>query len=203
MEANRVLETLLHNSTIVRTEIARCPGELVRALALRDGARLWMRPVRPDDEPRLVELFHRLSPRTVYQRFLAPFHRLPAHWYHQFANVDYRTRLALVAEDPATGGRPLRAVARYEPGGAPGRAEVAMVVEDAWQNRRLGTQLLDALLDAAEARGIHRFTADLLAENRRMLRVLWRLAEIRRRELDRGVLTVEFERRRGVEGLLA
>ena len=78
-----------------------------------------------------------------------------------------------------------------------------MVVEDAWQNRGLGTLLLDALLRAAESRGIRRFTADLLAENRRMLRVLRRLAEVGRREVDGGVLSIEFERRRDMEGLLA
>lgn len=191
------------NSTIVRPIDPGYPAELMRPIRLRDGGVLHVRPIRPDDEPRLIELFHRLSPRTVYERFLAPFQRLPAAWYREFANVDYVSRLALVAED-VTGGAPaLRAVARWEPGEAPGTAEVAIVVEDAWQNRGLGTRLLDELLRAAEARGIHRFTADLLAENRRILRVLERLADIERRDLYRGVLTIEFERRRVAEGVPA
>lgn len=193
------------NSTIVRSnddEVPGYPSELIRPIALRDGARLRLRPIRPDDEPRLVEFFHRLSPRTVYQRFLAPFHRLPAAWYHYFANVDYRKRLALVVEEP--GAQPvLRAVARYEPGDAREVAELAIVVEDAWQDRGLGTILLDAVLDAAEARGIRRFTADLLAENQRILHVLWRLGEIRHPQLERGVLTIEFERRRALARLPA
>ena len=75
------------------------PWELVRPLVLADGAVLRRRPIRPDDEPRLVELFDRLSARTVYQRFFRAYDRLPEHWYRRFANVDYRTRLALVAEE--------------------------------------------------------------------------------------------------------
>ena len=188
------------NRTIVRTEdsasaVPGYPWALVRPLELNDGAALQLRPIRPDDEPRLVELFHRLSPRTVYQRFFRAYDRLPDHWYHRFAHVDYRTRLALVAERQEAGGPLLHAVARYEPGEADGTTEIAILVEDAWQHRGLGTLLLDALLAAAEARGLRRFTADVLADNRPMLRVLTRVAHIGRRDLEAGVLTIEFERR--------
>jgi len=189
-----------NNRTTVRTEnsasvVPGYPRALIRPLELNDGAALWLRPIRPDDEPRLVELFHRLSPRTVYQRFFRAYDRLPDHWYHRFAHVDYRTRLALVAERQEAGGPLLHAVARYEPGEADGTTEIAIVVEDAWQHRGLGTLLLDALLAAAEARGLRRFTADVLADNRPMLRVLTRVAHIGRRDLEAGVLTIEFERR--------
>ena len=171
------------------------PWMLVHPLELADGAALRLRPIRPDDEPRLVELFHRLSARAVYQRFFRAYERLPDLWYRRFANVDYRTRLALVAEEQSASRPLLHAVARYEPGQTPGTSEIAIVVEDGWQGRGLGGLLLDALLAAAEARGRHRFTADVLADNRPMLRVLSRLADIQRRELYQGVLTIEFERR--------
>ena len=196
-------------STIVRSDheppTVRVPGyptELIRPVILRNGARLRIRPIRPDDEPRLKQLFERLSARTIYQRFLAPYHRLPAEWYHQFANVDYRARLALVADEKDARGTHIRAVARYESMETPGVAEIAITVEDAWQGRGLGGVLLDDLLRAAGARGIKSFTADLLTENRRMLRLLWRLGEIRRREASNGVLTVDFERRHAIEGCL-
>src|SRR5262245_10872408 len=167
------------------------PWELVQPLSLSDGAVLRLRPIRSDDEPRLVELFLRLSRRTVYQRFFRAYERLPESWYRRFANVDYRTRLALVAEDQ--GSAALRAVARYEPGETPGSTEIAIVVEDGWQGRGLGLLLLDALLAAAEARGLHRFTADILADNRPMLRVLAHLADVRRCELHDGVPHIAFE----------
>jgi acetyltransferase len=184
--------------TIVRSVAALpigYPSELERPIALHGGARLRLRPIRPDDEPRLEELFQRLSRHTVYQRFFAPYERLRADWYRQFANVDYRGRLALVAEDEQAGRTLLRAVAQYEPDAVPGVAEVAVVVEDAWQNRGLGSVLLDAVLEAAEARGIHSFSANVLSGNRRMLHVLRRLGEIHRRSAEDGVLTIEFERR--------
>jgi pimeloyl-ACP methyl ester carboxylesterase/RimJ/RimL family protein N-acetyltransferase len=176
-------------------EVPGYPWSLVRTVTLLDGTAVRLRPIRPDDEPRLVALFGRLSPRTVYQRFFRAYDRLPDEWYRRFVNVDYRTRLALVAEERVGAARHLRAVARYEPGVAPGTTEIAIVVEDAWQGRGLGALLLDALLEAAEGRGITRFTADVLADNRRMIRLLARVAEIRGSELDSGVLTLELERR--------
>ena len=193
-------ETLrFSNSTIVRNleprETNQYPWALVRSIELDDGSALRLRPIHPDDEPGLVEFFHRLSPRTMYQRFFRAYDRLPDHWYRHFANVDYLTRLALVAEERVTGGAQLRALAQYEPGDAPAMTEIAIVVEDAWQRRGLGGLMVDALLAAAEARGRRRFTADVFADNRPMLRVLRRLGNIQRHELEAGVLTLEFERR--------
>lgn len=187
-----------NKSTIVRSEIrlpAHYPAELERPIVLRSGAHLRLRPIRPDDEPRLEELFNRLSRHTVYHRFFAPYHRLRADWYRRFANVDYRVRLALVAEDEQGGHVLVRAVARYEPDTAPDVAEVAVVVEDAWHNRGLGTLLLDAVLEAGEARGIRSFTANVLADNGRMLHVLRRVGDIHHRSAEDGVVTLEFERR--------
>ena len=174
------------------------PWDFVRRIELRDGAVLRLRPIRPDDEPRLVELFNRMSPRSIYQRFFRSYEQLPEAWYRHFANVDYSTRLALVAEDQELIEPELHALASWEPGETPSTTEIAAVVEDAWQHRGLGNLLLDALLGAAETRGHGRFTADILADNRPMLRLLSRLAHVRRRELNHGVVTLEFERRRSV-----
>lgn len=196
------------NSTIVRARecVAAVPGypwSLVRPIELRDGWALSLRPIRPDDERRLVDLFGRLSAQTVYQRFFRAYDRLPDAWYPRFATVDYRARLALVAEGEVDGRAVLRGVARYEPSAIDGVAEVAIVVEDAWQGRGLGLVLLEALLAAAEPRGFRRFTADILADNRRMVRLLRRVADIRHHDLDAGVLTIEFERRRALAHAIA
>ena len=191
----------LDKSTIVRSvETLRSLDALPASVELPDGARLRVRPIRPDDEPALAAMFGRLGPRSIYQRCLTPFARVPAEWVRRLANVDHRSRAALVAEDDAGA---LRAVAQLEPGLGPESREIAVTVEVGWHGRGIGTALLDRLLTEAERQGVRRFTADVLAENRPMLRMIWRLGEIRRRELDRGVLTIEFERRRAVHGLPA
>ncbi len=103
------------------------PRELVRAVTLEDGACVRIRPIRPDDEPRLEDLYERLSRQTAYQRFFTVRRRLPSDWYDFFANVDYARRLALVAERDTVAGTRLIGVGRYEPSEEPDTAEVALV----------------------------------------------------------------------------
>jgi RimJ/RimL family protein N-acetyltransferase len=167
------------------------PGERPD-LQLEEG--LQLRLIRPDDEPRLIALHERLSQHTAYQRFFTALRRLPTNWAHFLANVDCQTRLALVVEREGDGGTEVIAVGRYEPTSDAGVAEVAFVVQDGWQGKGLGRTLLRELLEAAEARGIRRFRAYVLADNSRMLRLLNRYTRILERKLDAGVVELLFER---------
>jgi RimJ/RimL family protein N-acetyltransferase len=149
-----------------------------RMIRLRDGTLVRVRPIRADDAP----------------RFFSVMRRLPPDWARFLADVDYESRLALVVElpeDPDT----LIAVARYEPAGEPGAAEVAFVVQDAWQDRGLGTALFSELLAAAELNGTQRFRAWVLADNRRMLDLIARLGEVSQRSIEQGVIELSFTAR--------
>lgn len=168
------------------------PRELEREIRLKDGAAARIRPVRPDDAQRLIDLYDRLSDTTAYQRFFRAPKRLPPEWARLFANVDYHGRLALVAEHDAPRGPELVGVTRYEPSDEPGTVEVAVVVQDGWQGRGLGVMLLSDLLAAAAARGIHRFCAFVLADNSRMLRMLARFTRVEKRTIDSGVVELIF-----------
>jgi RimJ/RimL family protein N-acetyltransferase len=160
-------------------------------VTLRDGTVVHVRPIVPEDAPRLVALYDRLSLDTRYHRFFAAMRRLPPNWARFLATVDYRTRLALVVEAPGDADAVI-AVARYEPGGAADTAEVAFVVQDGWQDRGLGTLLFQALLRAAADNGIRRFRAWVLADNRRMLDLIARYGKIERRTIESGVVDLTF-----------
>ena len=164
-----------------------------RRLEIGDG--LSLRLIRPDDAARLIALHERLSLQTSYQRFFAAMRRLPPDWAKYLANVDYRTRLALVIERPGEQGPELIGVARYEPTAQADTAEVAFVVQDGWQGKGLGKILLHELIAAATARGISRFRAYVLSENTRMLRLLSAHTRIVERHTAAGVTDLLFEPR--------
>lgn len=170
------------------------PGELERDVILKEGTRLRLRPIRPEDAPRLIDFYDRLSQHTAYQRFFTIMKRLPPDWARLLATVDYQRRLAIVAEAGPAAAPELVAVARYEPTDEPETAEVAFVVQDGFQGRGLGVLLLHHLLDAGHARGIRRFRAYVLADNARMLDLIARFTLIRERSLDAGVASLLFER---------
>ncbi len=174
---------------------AEYPREFEREVTLQDGARVRIRPILPEDETRLVTLYGRLSQHTAYQRFFTVMNRLPPDWAHYFANVDYRRRMALVVERDLEWRPELIGVARYEPSDEEDTAEVALVVQDYWQGKGLGTLLLEEILRAGEANGIRQFRAYVLADNRRMLAMLSRLTDVQQRKIEQGVVDILFTRR--------
>ena len=175
--------------------IPRFLADPKHSVILRNGASVRVRAIRPGDEPRLLALCRRLSSRTLYQRFFS-LRRLRPEEAHAFANVDYHRQMAVVAEVDDGQEPELVGVARYGPSDE-GTADIGLVVADAWQGLGLGLLLLEEILHAGEQRGIHEFSADVLTDNRRALRLLARHTAIERRTVAGGVTSVVFSRRAG------
>lgn len=126
------------------------------------------RPVRSEDLAAFERMWGRLSEETIYRRFHAPIRRLSLKLRRYLVDVDHRDHDALVA---VAGGEVI-AVARYHRcADDPAAAEVAVLVEDAWQGRGLGARMLRELAGLASRRGIDVLTGDVQADNRRMLDV--------------------------------
>jgi GNAT superfamily N-acetyltransferase len=145
------------------------------------------RPVRPDDGPLFGRLWDRLSPETVYRRFHAPLPRPPAD-ARRLVEVDHDLREALVA---VVGGEVV-GVARYDRSPTdPATADVAVVVEDAWQGVGVGRQLLAELTALAGRRGVRTLHADVQADNDRVVGLVRRLLPGAVLTPDHGVYTVQ------------
>lgn len=171
----------------VSPDPARYPRELERDV-VTGGLRYHVRPIRPEDAPRLVRLHARLSTRSVYLRFFSVHPTLSDAEVARFTVVDYERRLALVA----TVGDEIIGVARYDRAPGDSEAEVAFVVDDVHQHRGVGSELLDQLADAALARGVTTFRAETLAENRTMLDVFHHAGFPVTSSTASGVVTLRF-----------
>ena len=146
---------------------AAYPSEREADVVLRDGSLAHVRPIRPDDEPRLLAFLRSLPEEDRRLRFFSLSTDL-ARTAHEEAEVDYARSLGLLA----TVGPDERVVghALYAPSGE-GRAEVAFAIARDRQGQGLASLLLGHLAEVAAAHGIHTFEAIVLPENRRMLEV--------------------------------
>jgi GNAT superfamily N-acetyltransferase len=125
-----------------------------------------LRPLERDDTERMARLLERLSPTARYRRFFSPTPRISARLVAALTDVDHdrREALAAVVDDELVGmAEYVRSTDRGE------AAEVAVFVEDRWQRRGLARLLTNELARIGRRRGIDRFTASVLAENRPVL----------------------------------
>ena len=131
-------------------------------VALRDGSEVELRPLEAADRERLFRLFYRLSPQSVYNRFLSPIHDPSQAGLDRLVDLDHRDREAVAA----ISGDEVVAVARYFRNPGTATADLAVLVEDAWQRRGLSLVLIERLRELAQSHGIEAFTATINSENR-------------------------------------
>jgi acyl-CoA synthetase (NDP forming)/RimJ/RimL family protein N-acetyltransferase len=163
------------------------PREWEADVLLADGGVAHLRPIRPSDAERLVAFYDRVSPQSKYLRFFAPYPRLSDRDVKRFTEVDYVDRVAFIL----TLGDEMIAVGRYDRV-EDDHAEVAFLIEDAHQGRGIAQLLLEHLAQAARERGISRFVAEVLPENRRMAKVFADAGYRVTKGIEDGVLGVEF-----------
>lgn len=155
----------------MNTVLQAYPSHWIDHWQLADGARLTVRPVRPQDQ----ELEHRfvalgMTAQSRYQRFHHGLRELPEAVARYLTDIDYAQHFALVVEHFGPLGHAQVADARFvrDPQ-HPDRSEFALAVADAWQGRGLGRRLLGLLLQAARQQGQQLLYGDVMRDNHAML----------------------------------
>jgi acetyltransferase len=150
------------------------PRELEEKVTLRNGVSMLIRPIQPEDAERERAFVARLSPETLYFRFMMPVKELSPQMIERFTQIDYGRELALVGVSMTKNGREIdeaiQGVARITPTTHPERCEFAIVVEEAMQGTGLARALMYRLIEAARQRGYRTMEGAVLRENPRMLK---------------------------------
>jgi protein lysine acetyltransferase len=158
-------------------------------VTLRDGTRITLRPLIPDDRGRLDEVIRRAPPEMLRSRFFTSGPPSPQ-IVDYLVNINYVDHFAwwVMTADDGLGVGVGRYVRLSED---PACAELAFAVTEAHQRRGIGTLLLGALAVAASTAGIEHFSASVLAENASMRAVLDKVGA-RWRHGEPGVLSTRF-----------
>ena len=152
------------------------PHQYEAAWTTRSGMEVMIRPIRSEDEPKLVQFHKKISERSVYMRY-ASIMKLDQRVAHErlarICHIDYDREMALVAEweNPETGEVEILGVGRLTKQIGTNEAEFAMLVIDAYQREGIGTELLRRLVQVGRDEGLNRITADILVQNRAMQHV--------------------------------
>ncbi|MEM9163882.1 MAG: bifunctional acetate--CoA ligase family protein/GNAT family N-acetyltransferase, partial [Cyanobacteria bacterium P01_F01_bin.4] len=172
------------------------PDQYVRPWTLPDGLTATIRPIRPEDEPLIVAFHQTLSEESIYLRY---FHliKLQARVAHdrltRICFIDYDQEMALVAEhlESETGERSILGVARLSRLHGLNEAEFGLLINDRYQGRGLGSELLRSLVTIAQVEGLTRISADILPQNRTMQHLCQKLGFTVQR--DRGEVQAYYD----------
>lgn len=162
-----------------KSAIRAYPAQYVGRWTMKDGEEVTIRPIRPEDEPMMIEFHKKLSERTVYLRYFQPL-KLSQRTAHErltrICFIDYNREMALVVERKNDYGNPeIIAVGRMSKLHGRNEAELAGLVMDEFQGKGLGSELYRRLIQIAKDEKLHRLHSDMLGENNEMRAVCSRL----------------------------
>lgn len=176
---------LLHEAHITKEQlpspaIRPYPIQYISSCQLKNGTKVTIRPIRPEDEPLILDFSQSLSLETIYYRYfyLLKMQSLVSHErLARICFVDYDQEIALVAdEETVTGQHQILAIANLSKlHGNSQEAELCVLVADSFQGQGLGHQLGLKLLDIARQEGLKSIIADILPDNKPMQKLCQKL----------------------------
>ncbi len=148
------------------------PTHLQSSWHLADGTEITIRPIRPEDAE-IEEAFVRdLSPKAKYFRFMQALQELTPEMLIRFTQIDYDREMAFIAVVNNKGKELEVGVSRYSTNPDGESCEFALVVDDEWQHKGIGSRLMTTLIATAKSRGFRTMEGEILADNRDMLNLV-------------------------------
>ena len=166
-------------------ELAKVKGKLVLSpsrvltttMYLDDGTKIKFRPIHPTDASRMRDLFHKLQSAAVDYSFGWDMNQMPQKQIQDFIYIDHRKEVGIVGTipNPARTEEEIIAFGGYYLNDKTNRSEIALVVQDEWQNRGIGSFMIKYLSRIAKIDGIRGFTAGVQSTNKKMQAVIHKL----------------------------
>lgn len=143
------------------------PKEWERQIALRDGQRVLIRPVRPEDEGLFVEFLRHVTEEDLRLRFFAPVREFSHAFLARLVQIDYDRAIAFVALDPETG--EMMGVVRLHADANRQSGEYAILTRSDLKGLGIGWELMQLMIEWARAEGLRVVEGQVLRENLTML----------------------------------
>jgi acetyltransferase len=152
--------------------ISPYPEKYISLWKLRDGRTVILRPIKPEDEPLWLEMFHNFSQESLHFRLFQTIVQ-PAHEYSvRYCNIDYDRELAIVAETEEGGKRKMLGVVRLNLAPSEKTGEISFIVTDTWQGQGLGSKMVDYMIEISKDKKLETINAIMLPDNYKAIKLL-------------------------------
>jgi len=169
------------------------PRQLEEVVTLRDGSKVLLRPIRPEDEPNHHRFIAAMSPEDIRFRFFSALQALPHTEMARLTQIDYDRDMAFIAETIDTEQPETVGVVRAMNSPDNDRAEFAVVVLPDQKGNGLARALMIKLIDYCRSRGTGELVGPVLTENKRMLHFVEGLGFKRGKYVDHDVVEMVLD----------
>ncbi|MEI6035465.1 MAG: bifunctional acetate--CoA ligase family protein/GNAT family N-acetyltransferase [Verrucomicrobiae bacterium] len=182
VSADRIIaldaRVVLHDPDVAEADLPKLairpyPTNHITPFSAKNGTPMIFRPIRPEDEPLLVDFHQTLSERSIHHRWFTQVELSKRIAHERLTRIcfnDYDREIALVIESchPETKKKEVLGVGRLSKLHGHNEAEFATLISDSWQGQGLGTQMLQRLVEIGRAEKLSRISARMLADNHEM-----------------------------------
>jgi len=147
------------------------PEKIACSHKFKENLIVRFRAIKPSDEEEMRRLFYRFSDQSVYYRYFTPIKTMPHTKMQEYVNVDYRYTMSIVAIIDESGVEKLIGEARYARSQGDSFADTAFIVDENYQGMGIASYLFNLLIRVAREEGIAGLKADVLENNKSMLKV--------------------------------
>ena len=152
-----------------RLAVRPYPKQWEQRITLAGGAQIIVRPLRPEDEPRIRDFLENISAEDLRLRFFAPIKEFSHAFLARLVQLDYARAIAFAAIDEASG--QFLGVVRIHADSNYEKAEYAVLVRSDLKGRGIGWKLMEFMIRYAHSEGLRRIEGQVLQENSMMLRM--------------------------------
>ncbi|MFH1114245.1 MAG: GNAT family N-acetyltransferase [Pseudomonadota bacterium] len=199
VERAKELKILYPDQIFLKGSAELYPAEVKAEHVFRGDLKVRFRAIKPSDEEGMRRLFYRFSDEAVYYRYFSPIKSMPHAKMQSYVNVDFGRTMSIVGVLGEPGRGRIIAEARYVRSANRPYGDTAFVVDEEYQGLGIASFLFKMLIQLAKERGLQGFTADVVASNRGMMKVLEKSGLTVKARLEMGVyeVTMPFGRDAG------
>ncbi|MBW2655178.1 MAG: GNAT family N-acetyltransferase, partial [Deltaproteobacteria bacterium] len=185
-------KNMLYPDQIFLKESSRLyPHEIHEQQIFKNGVKVRFRPIKPSDEGQMRKLFYRFSNEAIYYRYFYCITTMPHSKMQEYVNIDWNHTMSIVGLIGKQGEDILIAEARYLREESDSvMAEIALIVDEKYNNLGIATYMVNLLLKLGKERGIEVFTATVLFSNYKIMKVFKKACPNLKSEREYGVYSI-------------